>query len=168
MKKILFIAIVMVTAQVVLAQTEISHDASGNKIVKGFITRQELATDTAFTWFAQNQLNYIPEANALQAFKANKDSINIIAFGGTWCGDTKYLLPKFFVFTDAAGISPERITLIGVDRNKKTIQHLSEAFGITNVPTFIIMKNGKEIGRVVEYGKSGMFDKDLGGILTGK
>jgi hypothetical protein len=27
------------------------------------------------------------------------------------------------------------------------------------------MKEGKEIGRVVEYGKSGMFEKDLGEIL---
>ena len=34
------------------------------------------------------------------------------------------------------------------------------------VPTIIVMKNGREIGRVVEYGKYGSFDKELGEILA--
>jgi thiol-disulfide isomerase/thioredoxin len=166
MKKSLFIAILLINAYSLYAQsTEIVRDENGNKILKGFITRQELVTDTSFSWFAKNQQGYVPDQKALQALKAIRDSVNIITFGGTWCGDTKYILPKFFVLADAAGLSPERITIIGVDHNKKTIQHLSETFNITNVPTIIVMKNGKEIGRVVEYGKHGMFDQDLGEIL---
>jgi thiol-disulfide isomerase/thioredoxin len=166
MKKFFSVALVLFLSGSVMAQTEISRDASGNKILKGFFTRQDLVTDTAFTWFAQNQQGYVPEQTGLQALKANKDSVNIIAFGGTWCGDTKYILPKFFVLADAAGLSPDRVTLIGVDHSKKTIQHLSETFGVVNVPTIIVMKNGKEIGRVVEYGKYGMFDKEIGEIIT--
>ena len=168
MKQILLIALVVFSAHIVSAQTEISRDDNGNKILKGFITKQQLATDTAFTWFAQNQQGYTPDQNALQLLRANKDSVNILAFGGTWCGDTKNILPKFFVLADAAGLSQDRITLLGVDHSKKTIQHLSEAFGITNVPTIIVMKNGKEVGRVVEYGHTGLFDKDLAEILSKK
>lgn len=168
MKQFLLIAAVIFSAQIVFAQTEISQDASGNKVLKGFITKQELATDSSFKWFAENQKGYTPDQNALQLLRANRDSINIIAFGGTWCGDTKYILPKFFVLADAAGLSQDRITLLGVDHNKKTIQHLSEALGITNVPTLIVMKNGKELGRVVEYGHTGLFDKDLAEILAKK
>ena len=37
---------------------------------------------------------------------------------------------------------------------------------ITNVPTIIVMKNGKEIGRVVEYGKTGKWDKELAEIVS--
>jgi thiol-disulfide isomerase/thioredoxin len=166
MKKIISIAVLVFFINTVFAQApEITKDASGNKVIKGFITKQDLATDSAFTWFAKNQQGYTPEQNALQALKANKDSINIIAFGGTWCGDTKYILPKFFALADAAGFPQDRITLLGVDHSKKTIQHLSEAFGIVNVPTIIVMKNGKEVGRVVEYGHYGMFDKELGEII---
>jgi hypothetical protein len=33
------------------------------------------------------------------------------------------------------------------------------------VPTIMIMKDGKELGRVVEYGKYGMFDKEMGDII---
>lgn len=150
----------------VSAQTEVSKDDNGNKVLKGFITKQELATDSSFTWFSENQKDYTPDQNALQLLRTNRDSINIIAFGGTWCGDTKYILPKFFVLADAAGLSQDHITLLGVDHSKKTIQHMSEVFGITNVPTIIVMKNGKELGRVVEYGHTGIFDKDLAEILA--
>lgn len=168
MKKFLIIAIAVFSAQLLAAQTEVTQEAGGNKVLKGFMTRQDLANDTAFAWFAQNQQGYIPDQVALQSLRLNRDSINLIVFGGTWCGDTKYILPKFFALTDAAGLSQDRITLLGVDRSKKTVHHLSEAFGVINVPTIIVMKDGKEVGRVVEYGKTGLFDKDLGEILTKK
>jgi len=169
MKKIFSLALAFALTGAAFAQTsEISRDSEGNKVVRGFLSKQELATDTSFTWFSKNQAGYVPEQNALQALRANRDSINIIAFGGTWCGDTKYILPKFFVLADAAGLSPDRVTVIGVGHDKKTIQHLSEAFGITNVPTIIVMRNGHEVGRVIEYGHAGMFDKELGEILLKK
>ena len=119
MKNFLLIALVVLLSQAVFSQTEISRDVHGNKVLKGFVTRQELTTDTAFAWYAQNQQGYIPNQTALKAFKANKDLIYILVFGGTWCDDTRYILPKFFMLADAAGIAPDRITLLGVDRNKK-------------------------------------------------
>jgi hypothetical protein len=85
---------------------------------------------------------------------------------GTWCEDSHNIIPKFYSLTDAAGFPQDRITLIGVDRNKKTLGHLSEALNVDKVPTIMVMKNGKELGRIIEYGTSGMFDKDLAEILS--
>ena len=76
-----------------------------------------------------------------------------------------FIIPKMFALADAAGFSQNRITLIGVDRAKKTLSPLADALNIKNVPTIIVMKNGKEVGRVIEYGKYGMFDKELGEII---
>lgn len=160
--------ILIVLSSLLYINSYAQDDESTSKVIRGFLSRKELSTDTSFSWFIKNQKDYIPDPLALKALHANKDSIYIMAFGGTWCSDTKFILPKFFVLADAAGISPDRITIIGVDRNKKTIEHLSETFNIENVPTIIVMKNGKEIGRVVEYGKHGMFDRELGEILTNK
>lgn len=169
MQKLVALFIVAFITTAAFAQpAEVTKDASGDKIIKGFMTKNDLATDSSFQWFAANQKGYTPEVNAVQAFKRAKDSIYILAFGGTWCGDTKNLLPKFFALTDAAGFSQDRITLLGVDHSKKTQHHLAEAFNVTRVPTFIVLKNGQEIGRVVEYGKYGMFDKELGEIIAGK
>ncbi|MER3464068.1 MAG: hypothetical protein C4329_06290 [Chitinophagaceae bacterium] len=167
MKKSLSIGICFLIASIAFAQNnEVTFEKDGTKVVKGFLTKKDLVTDTSFKWFAENQKGYTPNADAVQAFRQYKDSVNIIAFGGTWCGDTKHILPQFYAIADAAGFSQERITLIGVDRSKKTIQNLSEAFNITNVPTFIIMKNGKEVGRVVEYGSYGLPDKEVGEVIA--
>lgn len=167
MKRILLLSIAIFSAQYIFAQTEISREPGGTKIIKGFIVKKDLATDTAFAWYAQNSKGYTPTADIMRQYTANKDSVNLIIFAGTWCGDTKNLLPKFFATTDAAGFPENRITLIGVDRSKKTLYNLTEAFGVANVPTFIVMKNGKEIGRVVEYGKIGAPDKEVAQIIAG-
>ena len=169
MRTLFQILIFVGLAQAAGAQSaEVSKDASGNKVLKGFISRQELATDSAFTWFAKNSGDYTPNASALSALKQAKDSIYILAFGGTWCDDTKYILPKFYRLADAAGIAADHVTLVGVDPNKKTVHHLAETFNVINVPTFIVLKNGQELGRVVEYGKTGMWDKELGEVVSGK
>ena len=167
MRNLFQILILVLFSDVAVAQNaEVSKDAEGNKVLKGFVTRKELATDSSFAWFAKNTKDYKPDASALAALKGAKDSIYVLAFGGTWCHDTQFILPKFYTLADAAGLAPDHITLVGVDHNKKTVQHLSETFNVINVPTFIVLKNGQEIGRVVEYGKKGMWDRELGEVIT--
>jgi len=168
MKKILVLAFTIFSAPYLFAQTstEVSRDASGHKILKGFIDQKQLASDTAFGWYAQNLKSFTPNSDVVKNYASNKDSVNIIVFGGTWCGDTQSLLPKFYATAEAAGIPANHVTLIGVDESKKTLFNLTEAFAVTNVPTFIVLKNGKEIGRVVEYGKTGMPEKEVGEIIS--
>lgn len=147
--------------------TEVTIESNtGMKVIKGFFTQKDLETDESFYWYAPNRDGFVPDAGAVNSLKAKKDSVNFIVFAGLWCGDTQNILPKFLALTDAAGLSRDRVTLIGVDRSKKTIHHLTEAFHVNLVPTIIVMKNGREIGRVVEYGKYGSFDKELGEILA--
>ena len=62
-------------------------------------------------------------------------------------------------------VPDNNITFFGVNRSKKTLGNITNAFGIINVPTIIIMKDGKEAGRVVEYGKTGKWDVELSEII---
>jgi hypothetical protein len=164
--KIIVLAAALLVSLFSVAQTqyEVTNDG-GDKILKGIITRDLIANDTSFKWYGQNLAGYKPNEATMNALKQKSTELQLIVFGGTWCSDTKYILPKLFAITDAAAFSQDRITLIGVDRNKKTISHLSEALGVINVPTIIVMKEGKELGRVVEYGKTGVWDKELGDII---
>jgi len=164
--RIFLIAVLLMPGIISLAQAQYEVTNDGEKILKGIITRDLIANDTAFKWYSQNLAGYKPNEAATNALKAKSGQLQLIVFGGTWCSDTKYILPKLFALTDAASFSQDRVTLIGVDRNKKTISHLSEALGVINVPTIIVMKDGKEIGRVVEYGKTGVWDKEFGEIVS--
>lgn len=141
-------------------------DKAGKKILKGIISQELLTGDTSFKWYAENLSGYTPNAEAVIALKKNIDSIELITFLGTWCDDSQFIIPKFYTLLDASGFSKNKVTLIGVDRTKKTLSHLAEALNIINVPTIIVMKDGKELGRVVEYGKYGMFDKELAEIIN--
>jgi len=168
MKKLIPVIFLLLLGTSVLAQNhhEVITENSGEKIFKGFLTREAVQNDTSFKWYAENLKGYTPHAGAIEGLKKNADSIQLLTFLGTWCSDSRFIIPKFFALTDAAGFSQDKITLIGVDRAKKTHGHLTEALNIKNVPTIIVLKNGIEMGRVVEYGKYGVFDKELGEILN--
>ena len=144
-------------------QYEVLKDNDGGKILKGIISRDILARDTSFKWYAQNQKPYAGGEDAV-TFGKHKDSIQLVIFLGTWCEDSQVIIPKLFPFFDAAGFSNDRVTLIGVDRNKKSISHIADAFNVINVPTVIVMKEGRELGRVVEYGRFGIVEKELAEI----
>ncbi len=167
MKKLLPVFVCALICSITSAQHqyEVLVERPNEKSLKGIISREVLTGDTSFHWYANGLKGYNPNKAAIEGLKANKDSIQLLTFMGTWCDDSHYIIPKLFTLLDSAGFSADRFTLIGVDRQKKTLSHLSEALGITNVPTIIVLKNGKELGRVVEYGKTGLFDKDLAEIL---
>ncbi len=148
-------------------QYETLPDAkTGGKIFKGIISLEALKSEPSCTWYADNLKGYAPNPDAVSGLKKNADSIQLLVFMGTWCDDSHYIIPKFYTLLTTAGFSNDKVTLIGVDRDKKTLSHLAEALNVINVPTIIVMKNGKETGRVVEYGKYGLFDKELAEILN--
>ena len=150
-----------------LRSYEISTDPeNGSKVLKGLITRADIQNDTAFKWFNVNMKLGQVNAAAVDAFKKHAQDIQLVVFGGTWCEDTQNLLPVFYKLVDKSGFPDSSITLIGVDRPKTTLYNLHKAFNVTKAPTFIVIKDGKEIGRVEEYGKYGQIDKELGEIAA--
>ncbi len=146
---------------------QISYDDKNRKVLRGLITRADIENDTAFSWFKKNYNLGRPDASAVAAFKQHANNFHILIFGGTWCSDTQNLLPQFYRLTDAAGYADSSITLIGVDNEKTTLDNLNKTFHLINVPTFIVLKDGKEVGRVVEYGESGDAMNELGRIAAG-
>jgi thiol-disulfide isomerase/thioredoxin len=171
MKKYLLILLFLVSAATGLfaqAQYEASQDPKHPevKVVRGLINKYQIQNDTAFKWFGPNQTAYKPDTATLNAFERARTKYQFIIFGGTWCEDTQFILPKFFKLQEQSGFPDEAITLFGVNRAKTSLGNIAKAFNITNVPTFIVMKDGKEIGRVVEYGKTGKWDKEIAALLN--
>ena len=170
MQKFLFFLLFVFVATIGFSQTqyEVLKDNNGGKILKGIISRDILANDSSFKWYTQNLKPYPAGKEAVTTFGKHKDGVQLVIFLGTWCEDSHVIIPKLFPFLDAARFSTDHVTLIGVDRNKKTVSHLTDAFNVKNVPTVIVMKEGKELGRVVEYGRTGMVENELAEIVGKK
>ena len=169
MKKLLLAGIVALSITKTNAQTPFTTTVDNNKvtILNGIVTKSDIATNATFSnWYAGNQNSYKPDTSVTNAMATTKDKVQYVVFGGTWCEDTQFILPKFFKLQEQSGLSESRLSLYAVDRSKKTLGNIADAFKITNVPTIIVMKDGKEIGRVVEYGKTGKWDTELGQILS--
>ncbi len=150
------------------AQYEASQDPKHPevKVARGIVNKYLIQNDTAFKWYKQNQAGYRPDTATLNAFERSKGKYQFVVFGGTWCEDTQFIVPKFFTLQEKTGVPDEAITFFGVNREKNSLGNIAKAFNITNVPTIIVMKDGKEIDRVVEYGKTGKWDKELAAILN--
>jgi thiol-disulfide isomerase/thioredoxin len=134
-------------------------------IFQGLVEKSELQQEKSFDWVTQNPKGFIPDSNLVNALKLKKGKVSFLIFGGTWCDDTQFILPKFYKAQELASFSDTSIVFFGVDREKKSTGNLSQLFNIKNVPTIIVMKEGKEIGRVVEYGKTGKWDAELAEMI---
>ena len=118
-----------------------------------------------FSWYASNQAIYEPAPEIVKAMESAKDSVQFVVFGGTWCEDTQFIIPRFFKLQELSGFPDKGISFFAVNRNKVTLGNITAAFKVTNVPTIIVMKDGKEKGRIVEYGKTGKWDAELAELL---
>ena len=171
MKRLFFTVLLMsMTAGIVISQTPYTSSKDEKHpevtVLKGIISKYALQNDSTFNnWYNSNQSIYDPPKDIVNAMEAAKDKFQFVIFGGTWCEDTQFILPRFFKLQEQSGFPDQRISFFGVNRAKQTLGNLAAAFNITNVPTIIVMKDGKEVGRVVEYGKSGKWEDDLGELL---
>jgi len=168
MRNIVFILLFISLFTNIKAQTPYTFskdEKTGGLVYKGVINKYTLINNPLFSWYASGQSSYKPDTAVVNAFERHKTSVHFVIFGGTWCDDTQYILPRFFKIQELSGFPDSAISFMGVDRDKNTIGNISKAFGITNVPTIIIMKEGKESGRVVEYGKTGKWETEIAAFM---
>jgi thiol-disulfide isomerase/thioredoxin len=170
MKKIipvlLFFVIISSTTKAQV-QYEVGKDAkTGLKMLKGILSIDVLKNDTSFHWMTDDISWYKPKPEVLNSLAAVKDSVNIIALIGTWCEDSHYIFPQLLKMLGQAGYDLNKLSIIGVDRPKVSITPLSMALGLKKTPTILVFKNGKEVGRVEEYGKYGIVDQELAEIFA--
>lgn len=91
---------------------------------------------------------------------------DVLVFFGSWCSDSQRELPRFFKVADLIGIPDAKIRLYALDRSKKSPDGLTDLHGITRVPTFIFLREGREVGRITEAPQTTM-EADMLTILAG-
>jgi hypothetical protein len=123
--------------------------------------------DTVPVWRSVTK-NYQPNAQAVDAIKSNdKDTTLTLAFG-TWCPDSKNYVPRLLKALRAAGNAKIQLKLIGIDNQFREPVTVVQPLRITNVPTVIVERGGREIGRIVETPSASTMEEDLAAILSGK
>ena len=109
--------------------------------------------------------SYKPEVLISDKIKLKLNKITITIVMGSWCGDSKEQVPRFLKLLDKVEYDSSKITIYCVNRDKKTEKGETDNLAITLVPTFIIYRDGVEIGRIIETPKVSL-EADLLEILN--
>jgi hypothetical protein len=115
-------------------------------------------------WFGEEYLGYAPNPVYLDPIPRFMSDVEIVCVLGTWCSDSKRDVPRMIRIFQMKNITPEKLRLVGVDRSKRDIGGVAQRYAIERVPTFVFLRNGKEIGRIVEAPLASL-EKDMLGII---
>jgi hypothetical protein len=134
-------------------------------VIVGETTREQI--EAAPEW-AVAEAESRPDSEASKALGSVPPGAEVTVFLGTWCSDSRREVPRFWKALDLAGADvPFAIHYIGVDRQKKEPSAPVTNNDIRYVPTFIVYREGREVGRIVEESPNGI-EKDLLALLTGQ
>lgn len=128
----------------------IIEERSGKPMLVGVCDRSAL-TDSNFAWWFNSEYeNYSVDTVTLRNIKNEVKDYNLTIVLGTWCGDSRREVPRFYKILDELDYPEEKIKLIMVDRSKKGIAGEAEGLNVEFVPTFIFYEDGEEAGRIIE------------------
>jgi len=75
---------------------------------------------------------------------SSTDQLVVVDFWATWCGPCRSMAPHLETLADEYE-GKVRIVKVDVDRNQKT----AIKFGIQNLPTLLVFKNGEVVDKLV-------------------
>jgi tetratricopeptide (TPR) repeat protein len=141
-----------------------------DKILYGTIRKENLVDSPYAKWFVTNYDTYTPTPETVAALqKISTKDISIEIFLGTWCGDSRREVPRFYKLLEQLSIPAKNVKMIAVGGGdslyKQSPGKEESGKGIFRVPVFIVYRNGVEINRINEF-PSVSLEKDLYAILT--
>lgn len=149
--------------------SKLSFTDKGDELLLGEITKSDLTENSFKTWFNKNHSDYLVNKSIVKSLKDSLNQYEIKVFLGTWCGDSKREVPRFYKVLDAAKFSENQLQVIAVNRTddayKQSPNHEEKGLNIHRVPTFIFYKNGKEVNRIVERPKETL-ERDIFNIVN--
>lgn len=141
-------------------------EESGTVVVCGEFDRSLLLNDERLnSWYQPRYDDYAVDTTLISFIQQYSKNVRYIVIAGTWCSDSKREIPHLLKILDAAKVSPQQLWLFGVDRTKTSDDGTTQKYLITNVPTIILEKEGKEIGRITEH-PEGTLEQDIVKILS--
>ena len=152
-------------AQRVIVNREVESQKDG-KMLLGTQTLDQFRKDPYKTWFDEEYNSYQIDQPSLAELKKEKlNSYTLVVFVGSWCSDSHREFPRLIKILDALKYNTEKMQIIAVNRKKESPAGEEGLYNISRVPTIIVKKYGKEIGRITEMPETGFLEKDLLNIL---
>ena len=86
------------------------------------------------------------------------NGVSVLLFFGTWCHDSEREVPRLLKLLETAGLSEDKLTLIALDYRKREPEGRATKFNVRYTPTAIFMRDGEEVGRIVERPNTSLYE----------
>ncbi|ROH99720.1 TlpA family protein disulfide reductase [Chryseobacterium daecheongense] len=152
-------------AQKVVVNREVETQSDG-KMLLGHQLKEQFLKAPYADWYVKEHDEYALDQKAIDQLKKDKiNSYNLIVFMGTWCEDSHRDFPRLMKILEELKYPDNKLTIIAVNRKKESPTGDEGRYNIQKVPTIIVEKYGKEIGRIIEMPTTGYIERDLVDIL---
>ncbi|MCF6365388.1 MAG: thioredoxin family protein [Bacteroidales bacterium] len=140
----------------------IYNERTKKDILIGECNKEGLNQNPFSEWFTMGYSEYEPETSVINKLKTIDDlnKIKILIVMGTWCGDSRRELPRFYKIIDMINFPYSDISIIAVDTNRSSGDKKLQNIEFGRIPTFIFYKEDKEVGRIVESTEDSL-EKDI-------
>ena len=85
----------------------------------------------------------IEDYNVKDWHEATKERKYVLFFHADWCPDCKFIEPKL------PELEKEYSDFTWISFNRDNNMEVAQELGIMGIPSFVVIENGKEIGRLV-------------------
>lgn len=117
----------------------------------GEFSRNQLENSNHNGWFVENYNAHPLNETLVSRIDSLFSDIEVTIYMGAWCEDSRREVPGFFKIIDALEANDQVQRIVGLNEDKISHDGSAELAGVTNVPTFVLSKGGKEINRIVEF-----------------
>lgn len=140
----------------------------------GEVTRADIVA--GFPAWNDSAAAYAPEPGAVARLAAVSRPVDVVCVLGTWCGDSRREVPRFWKILESAANPNLRLRMFAVGRKDDAAalakseavgapRDIRAVWGVTLVPTFIFRADGEELGRIIEI-PTGTLEGDAAGIAA--
>lgn len=175
MKKIIFPVVLGLSLATTLTSCEPTkviivnretNTATDGPMLLGTQSKSQLKKAPYNDWYDKEYEEYAVDAASIEQLKKAKiKSYNLVVVMGTWCEDSHREVPRLMKILETLEYPDSKLTIIAVNHKKEAPSGEEGVYNIQRIPTIIVKKYGKEIGRIVESPKTGWLEQDLLNII---
>jgi hypothetical protein len=138
---------------------------SSHQSQAGAMTIDEL-WETAPVWRAIADV-YEPDGAIVERLRAIDAPVTLQVVLATWCGDSRQHVPRLLKAITRAANPNITVELTGIGPEFVTPMAVVSGQNITNVPTVIVRRDDRELGRYVETPAAQTVEEDIADIVAG-
>lgn len=132
--------------------------------LKGKFDMKQLVNDSTQAWFHTGINRYDANSTMVNYIKTNKDKIQLVALVNTTDEASRKLLPEFYKVMILSSVPEESIHMYGMDNSGNSGDAKADSYKVKKYPTILVIRDGKEEGRITGAPKSSIED-DLAQII---